>query len=240
MKAVSFVLVNESTTTDLALGGELTPVVLQQIASAIELQLNTDVADEWGGVYAVRVDTSEANAHEDEIPILIKDSLPEAPGAAGYHATTPTGQPVIYVGRDGSNSLIIGGQALSVTISHECCEAAGDPGANRWADDGAGSEFALELCDAVESFYYQIAGVCVSDFVTQNFFVPGAPGPYSRTKAATAALTTATANGGDYQIVRAVNESGAQQVTAKGTIAPHRLARKRHPMSRSFRRGLRP
>src|SRR4029077_10486598 len=138
-----FVLVNESTTAASSLGGPLTPDVLQDVAVAISWQLNGDVAAEWGGVgtYSLRVGKNDgSDVQPSEIAIWIKNALPDAPGAAGYHDRLPNGAPVVYIGRDGSNSLTRGSNALSVTISHECCEAAGDPPANFWADRGDGNE----------------------------------------------------------------------------------------------------
>jgi hypothetical protein len=174
-----FVLVNESTTSAASLGGLLTPDVLQDIAVAISWQLNGDVAAEWGGVgtYSLRVGKNDgSDVQASEIAIWIKDALPDAPGAAGYHDRLPNGAPVVYIGRDGSNSLTRGVNALSVTISHECCEAAGDPPANFWADRGDGNEEALELCDRVEDTTYPAPnGVALSNFLLRASFDPGAP-----------------------------------------------------------------
>ena len=237
---LSFVLVNESTAVGDEYGGALTDEILTHIAACVELQLNRDIAPEWGGSYAVRCGAKDgSDVKSSEVAIWIKDSLPEAPGAAGYHATLPNGAPVEYIGRDGSNSLIKGGQALSVTISHECAEVAGDRAANFWADKGDGVEVALELSDAVESYYYDIDGVSVSDFLTRAFFTPGAPGPYSYLGMPSAPFVTANAGGGDYQLERSVDENGVQQVTARGVIPDHRFKRKSHWSSRSYRRGLR-
>lgn len=240
-EALSFVLVNQSTTTDPALGGALDDATLDQIASSVEMQLNRDASPEWGGSYHVRRDVA-ANVQPTECGIFIKDSLPEAPGAAGYHATLANGAPVEYIGRDGSNSLTLGGQALSVTISHECLEVLGDRAANVWADNGQGTEFAQELCDAVESYSYMVGGVAVSDFVLRAFFTPGAPGPYSYMQGAgldagpPGPFQTASASGGDYQLERTIDENGVQQVTAKGT--PKNPTRTKHFVSRASRRGL--
>jgi hypothetical protein len=240
-ESLSFVLVNESTTTDPALGGPLDDATMSTIAAAVEMQLNRDIAPEWGGDYHVRVDLA-ANVQPTEVAVIIRDSLPEAPGAAGYH-DLENGAAVVYIGRDGSNSLTLGTNALSVTISHECGEVAGDRGANVWADDDAGHEYAQELCDGVESMTYMIGGVTVSDWLMRAFFTPGAPGPYSYLQATghtggpAGPFQTAAANGGDYQIERNVDENGATQVTAKGS--PKNPKRVAHPSSRAYRRGVR-
>jgi hypothetical protein len=236
---LGFVLVNESTTTDPAQGGPLTTSLLQQIAADVEMQLNAEYANEWGGAYMVRA-APATDVDPAECAVIIRDAFPEVPDAAGWHQTLPNGAPVIYVARLGSNSLTSGGQALSVTISHECIETAGDRNAATWVDDGAGHEFALEMCDACESFYYTGPTSCsLSDFLLRAFFTTGAPGPYSHLGNCTAPLTTAGAGGGDYQLVRAVKEQGVQQVTARGVIHPARMAKKRHVSSRSYKRGLR-
>lgn len=247
--ATSFVLVNESTRTDDAVGGELSQETLAHIASVIEMQLNRDVAPEYGGNYAVTIGITRGTVASDETAIIVRD-LSDTPGAAGYHDRLTNGAAVAYVFRDGSNSLTTGGNALSVTLSHEICEIIGDPGANQWADmvsDSAGTlkQAAKELCDAVESFSYEIDGVSVSDFLLPRFFAPGAvaaDGKLSFMGKPVRAFETVAADGADYQAVRTLVQSDEGQVMARvtlegGTMAAHKLARKAHPWSRTSRRG---
>jgi hypothetical protein len=249
-----FVLVNESTTSASNLGGALTPDVLQNIAVAVSWQLNGDVAAEWGGTgtYSARVGKNDgSDVQANEVAIWIKDALPDAPGAAGYHDRLANGAAVVYIGRDGSNSLTQGSNALSVTISHECCEAAGDPPANFWADRGDGNEEALELCDRVEDTTYQAPnGVAVSNFLLRASFDPGAPAPYDKLHVLTdrAGMTP-----GGYVILRTASTDEHQQtpsgklaakdsghrVRIEGHIRPEKLSKKKNPTSRTYHRGVR-
>lgn len=228
----SFVVVNNC--TDPA----LTPDLGQQIAIACAIQLNRDVATYWGGSYRVRwAAPSEPPAPGDVIALIV-DDLPDAPGAIGYHNWE--GVPDIFIARNMCSTLTEGTGSLSQCLSHELCETVGDMACNAWRDDGAGSEFAQELCDAVESGFYTLMAngpgvpVDVSDFVLPAFFNPGdTQGPYSYLKAAPAPFTTAV---GGYQIKRT---SGAGETQVTGTVRLERRAKKRHWSSRTYRRGVR-
>jgi hypothetical protein len=244
-----FVLVNQSTTTDPGNGGALLPDILQSIAVACSWQLNGDVAAAWGGAgtYDVRVGKNDgSDVQPTEIAVWIKDALPDAPGAAGYHDRLPNGATVVYIGRDGSNSLTEGSSALSVTISHECCEAVGDPPANFWADRGDGNEEALELCDRVEDTVYQAPnGVAVSNFLLRTAFDPGATAPFDKL----GVLTERTAlTPGGYVILRTAGTESQQtgggqkamhHVRVQGQIPKKKLAKKKNVTSRTYRRGVR-
>jgi hypothetical protein len=230
----AFVIVNQC--SDAA----LTPELLAQIAAALDVQLNRDLAPHWGGWYRVRAATPDAPPAAGEVVALITDDLPDAPGAVAYHDWT--GQPNIYIGRNLCSSLIDGELSVSQGLSHELCEESGDVACNIWADDGTGTEWAHELCDAVEGGWYKIGDVAVSDFVLPSFFAPGALPPYSYLQAHDGTGPSApflTAAGG-YQIKRA-SGTGETQVTAETPQAMHamRRTRKRHWSSRTFRRGVR-
>jgi hypothetical protein len=252
---MKFVLVNESTSTASNQGGALTPVVLQDIAVAVSWQLNGDVAAEWGGAgtYSLRVgQPNGSDVQPTEVAIWIKDALPDAPGAAGYHDRLANGASVVYIGRDGSDSLVQGANALSVTISHECCEAVGDPPANFWADRGDGNEEALELCDRVEDTSYPaLNGVTVSNFLLRAAFDPGASAPFD--KLGVLRDRTAMTPGG-YVILRTASSDEHQQtpsgkaatarnnmhrVSIQGNIRKERISKKKNPTSRTYRRGVR-
>jgi hypothetical protein len=184
----------------------------------------------------------------DEVVFAILATLQDAPGAIAFHAVNNSGIPTAYDAITLSDTLT-GPGGFSVAISHELCETAGDPGANRWADDGKKTEHALELCDAVEAFSYPISiggtQVYVSNFLLPAFFVPNALGPYdwmtanglTPVTAPSGPLATAVASGGDYQIVRTVNENGSKQVTSRGT--PRRPKKTADRRSRAYRRGVR-
>jgi hypothetical protein len=212
-------------------GPDVTPAVLTQIAAAVQRQVREHWAPLWGHP-GVSVTTGPApSALDASVPVYIRASS-DVQGAAGYHDDDG-----IYVFRDGLPSLLTGAFSLSVVCSHEILEALGDPGANRWADTGRGYMVALEMCDVVEGYCYEIDGVSVSDFVTPSFFDPDGQAPYSKMNRPGAPMTVAPDSGADYQIELKVNDSGEQQVTADLFQHPRRAA-KMHPSSRTSRRGV--
>jgi hypothetical protein len=226
---LSFVFIMQASTSPLA--AEVTPAWLAQVAAAVEVQLNRDVAPHWGGSYAVRVGTG-ADLQPGEVAFAIVDSLPNAPGAIAYHDVGGGDVPVAFLALSTCSTL----GDVSVAISHECCETAGDWSCNFWADDGTGTEWALELCDAVESNAYVVQGVPVSDFLLPAFFAPAAPGPYSYTGAARAPFQTAP---GGYQITRTATGTETQvQGDASGPRGLRALAGAHHATSRPARRGI--
>lgn len=226
-----FVLVNECSNRRLG-------PMLETIRTALEIQLGADVAPVWGGDHFVRIGASDGSCVQaDEVAVWIKDSLPEAPGAAGYHDRLPSGAPVEYVSCAHDQDLVTGPLALSVTLSHECIEVIGNPAANLWVEGPGGVEYARELCDAVESYAYEINGVMVSDFLLPSFFDPGAEGPYSFMNKPKEPFKTAGANGGDYQIERVVRGAN-HYVTARGTVGILNMARKISLFSRTRRLGV--
>jgi hypothetical protein len=235
-----FVIIDESTTVGNATqyGGAISPTVLAEMAAALNVFLNRDVATYWGGSYAVRAGSSPQDVQVGEVVCALLDSLPTAPGAVAYHATTGVEVPVVFLARTQCNSILAGSDSVSSALSHELAETAGDPACNLWADDGQGSEFAHELCDCVQEFGYSISAVSVSDFALPAFFAPGSNGPWNfgainGGPALTSALQTGA---GGYQLKR-TSGTGETQVT--GMIAPHRMAKKTHWSSRTSRRGLR-
>lgn len=234
-----FVLIDESNGATTSSGQAMTPAVLTQIAQAAEVYLNRDVAAEWGGNYRVRAGAGASDVQPGEIVFALLRDLPGAPGAIAYHDVNGQGVPVAFDGITLSGTLL-GPGGVSAAITHELAETAGDAACNLWADGGDGSEYAHELCDAVESGDYDILGVRCSNFVLRAFFDPGSVGPYDyMTRAGLGgngpAKPFGTASGG-YQILR---NAGANSHQIWGAIRPERFAKKAHWSSRTFRRGAR-
>ncbi len=228
------VLVSEGATAPLA--AQVTPAWLAKVAAACTVQLNRDVAAYWGGSYSVRAGAGPTDIAQDEIVFALLDALPNDPTAIAYHDVG--GNAVPYAVESLSACMTL--DDVSKAISHELCEMAGDAACNVWVDDGQGTEFARELADPVEAWGYPIDGVMVSDFVLPAFFAVGAAGPYHYMAAtglmADGGAPFATFEGG-YQIRRTAGVNISQ---VWGSIAPHRLAKKRHWTSRTYRRGGRP
>ncbi len=113
--------------------------------------------------------------------IIVSDDADQA-GALGYHDFTPGGRPISYVFAKTAKD---NGYLWTVTFSHELVEMITDPWISTAMQTGAKQFHALELCDPVESDDqgYDITSkghgpVRVSNFVTPNWFVPGAPPIY--------------------------------------------------------------
>jgi hypothetical protein len=238
--SLSFVLIDESTAASTVLKPGLTRPVLEQMAQALTVYANRDVASYWGGSYLVRV--GDGTILPGEIACAIVDVLPNAPGAVAYHDVNGSEVPIIFLALETCDCILGGGQTpVSAAMSHEIAETIGDFSVNLWADDGHGSEWAHELCDAVESWSYDILGVMVSDFVLPSFFAPGASGPWNYLATVPGSPyhvsgPLATAPGG-YQIKRA---SGTGETQVNGTISTQKLLKKRHETSRTYQRGARP
>lgn len=233
----SFVLVNAC--SDRA----FTQTILEAIATALEVQLNRDVAPVYGGNFRVRAASPANPPAPGEDPAAIVNDLPDAPGAVAYHDWV--GQVRIYAARNMCATLTDGPASLSSALSHELIETVGDEGCNMWVDDNVGHEYAHELCDAVESTSYTVAVggllVAVSDFLLPSFFLSGSSAPYSFMQSATGSMVGGpvapflTAPGG-YQVMRS---SGVGETQITGRIPNEKLAKKRNPCSRTYRRGWR-
>jgi hypothetical protein len=180
----AYVLEDQSTYTDAAHGGALDAATLELIAWAAQYCLAgcgdqsppQTVCGEYGGTATVRVGT--ADPAKGEVAAIIRDSYPSEPGAGGWH-TDEKGRPAIFVSRQYSTSLTKGAFCLAELVTHECDEAAGDAGANRFADRNDGTEEALETCDRVEGDVWTTPnGVDVSNWLLPAAFDPDSAGPY--------------------------------------------------------------
>lgn len=211
---------------------------LGAIVSALTVYCNLHVARQWGGEHTVRVSPDGKDVQSYEVACALVDDLPNAPGAVAYHSVDGSEVPVIYLALNECNAVTSGADSVSSALSHELAETIGDFSVNLWADDGQGNEWAHELCDAVQEWTFTIEGITVSDFVLPSFFAPGslAPWNYGATQGGQAvAGPFATAPGG-YQVKRS---SGGGETQVDGVIRGARLAKKRHPTSRTYRRGAR-
>lgn len=113
--------------------------------------------------------------------IVVADDSDQA-GALGYHDFTPDGRPISYVFAKTAGQY---GYSWTVTFSHELVEMIADPWISALMQTGDKRFHALELGDPVEAdalgYHIHVPGhepVLVSDFVTPNWFVPGATGVY--------------------------------------------------------------
>ncbi|WP_164938739.1 hypothetical protein [Bradyrhizobium guangdongense] len=85
----------------------------------------------------------------------------------GRHELTHRGQPIskIFV-------KALGDEPVSVAASHELFEMVLDPMANLWADKNRNTQYAYEVCDAVEEDAFVVNGFPMSNFVYPSWFEP--------------------------------------------------------------------
>jgi hypothetical protein len=213
MNAVKWVLIdstNGATTQD---GSKLSPAVLAHIAEAVQNQVNQEFAAEWGAQATLRVGANAKDIQPGEWAYGFVGSLPDAPGASAYHDINNVGVPFALCAVTTCGSLL-GPTGVSVDVSHEILETAGDEGANQFANDNKGLLHAVEMCDAVEIQTYgktcsDGTVVQVSNWLLRSWFIPGAAAPYEYMSLADlpgatsppAPLQTAPGHGGNYQIV---------------------------------------
>jgi hypothetical protein len=262
---VDFVLIDASNGATTANGEKLLPEALTKAAAILEVYANRDVAAHWGGAHRVRAGTADA-IQPGEVATVTHDVIPEAPSAIAYHDVNGVGVPTINDAITLSDSLFGVGNSWLVAMAHEIAETIADAACNIWRDDGQGTEYAQEACDAVEAQSYEVTTTAgdsgyVSNFLTPAFFTPGSLGPYDHMSTVGAndnapPAPFVTPPGGNYQIERS-SGTGEHQVQARYTPAlgatltvsltvpfassrAHtRLPKREHPSSRSYRRGLR-
>ena len=89
--------------------------------------------------------------------------------ALGYHELTHQGQPIskIFV-----KTTLAAKEIVSVTACHELFEMVIDPLANLWAEASDGTEYAYEMCDAVEEDTFPVDGIPMSNFLHPSWFEP--------------------------------------------------------------------
>lgn len=213
MNSVNWVLIDSTKGATTQDGSRISPAVLKHIADAVQDQVNEEFALEWGAKATIRVGADEHDVRPGEWAYGFVPELPDAPGASAYHDINGKGVPFALCAVTTCDSLL-GPTGVSVDVSHEILETAGDEGANQFANDNNGLLHAVEMCDAVEIQTY--AKTCkdgtivqVSNWLLRAWFIPGTTGPYDYMTSAglpgavppPGPLKTAPGHGGNYQIV---------------------------------------
>ena len=83
------------------------------------------------------------------------------------------GQPAAFVFEEdviGEQSVPRDRDKVSLAASHELAEMLVDPGNNLWADAGKGLLYAYEVCDPVESTFFRVNGLAMTDFLYPAYF----------------------------------------------------------------------
>ena len=238
MSGVQWVLIDKTNGATTADGSTLSRAVLASIAEAVQAQVNDEFANEWGSRATIRVGASPNDIQTGEWAYGFEASLPEAPGASAYHDINNVGVPFALCAVTTCANLL-GPNGVSVDVSHEILETAGDQDANLFAYDDQHLLHAVEMCDAVEVQTYgktcaDGTVVQVSNWLLRSWFDPMGHGPYDYMSLAglpgavapAGPLKTAPGHNGNYQIVS--QWGGSKQVFA---AAKHLIGTRRKGMS---------
>jgi hypothetical protein len=140
-------------------------------------QIARDVAPAWG-LAAVPVVFTQAQLPAGARALFLVDTCDD-PEALGYHTESSGAVESGFIGckpeLDAGAKVLTGPYAVSTIGSHEVAELFVDQHVNLYADTGRGFSVAYEISDPVQSDFYEIDGVAVSNFVTDRWFDPETP-----------------------------------------------------------------
>lgn len=156
-----------------------------RVAAALTRQVLEHFAPEWGVMATVRAATPDKPPRPGEWRLELRKT-PTIDDALGYHDRQSDGTPVLFVFPPLCAECNV---AWSSCASHEILEALADPGLHRVEQLNDGRIAALEVCDQVEGDTYEIDGVAVSNFNTEdNYAPPDAAGRFDYLGKCTAAF----------------------------------------------------
>lgn len=247
MKAFKWVLIDSSEGATTTNHSKLTPEALHHIAEAVQAQINQEFAEEWGARATIRVGTIK-DVKPGEWAYKFLPKLPDDPEDAAIHDITKKGVPFAICGLTACGSLF-GPDGVSVDVSHEILETAGDEGANQFAFDNNHLLHAFEMCDAVEMQTYRKTCkdgtvVHVSNWLLPSWFTPGADGPYDYMTSAKIAgavappgpFKTAPGDGGNYQLISKWGGDKGRFAAANHIVGTRRKGEKPNWSSRAAKR----
>lgn len=156
---------------------QVTDLQVQQMVAACAKQIAQHIAPAHFVTAApVLFLPKNATPPTKQARIISVQDVCDDPQALGYH--TEDGSEHIW-GVVGTKAVIdqgakplTGAYAVSSIVSHEVAEMFLDPFCSGWFDSGKGWLAAYEIGDPVQSDYYMIDGVAVSNFVTGPWFNP--------------------------------------------------------------------
>jgi hypothetical protein len=176
----------------------VTDAELDLVCLALTAQRNDLLGSGWNDAAGATVKRYRSKPPSDAWPMYVVDDDPSVSDALGWHEATPNGDPIVYVLAGVAKRA---GLSWSVTASHEFCEAVCDQTANEGVELGPGVWLANESCDPVEADRYgyvrsvsdpmtgRSVNVPLSDFVTRDWFLPDATGPFDFRGHLTSSLT---------------------------------------------------
>ena len=190
------------------------------VVAANQKQVSGDFAEYYGKDASLVFVAKSEQPPVGSWQIVVSDTVPMA-GALGYHDFTKEGNPI---GKVGAMTSMKANALWAVTLSHEILEMLADPDIIRAAfvqqTAVRAMIFAYEICDPVEAdeLAYEIDGVKVSDFVTEQWFEPHRVGvPFSFRKTVQRPMTLAP---GGYISVYRPGGGRWQQINARADLHP--------------------
>jgi len=147
-----------------------------------------DCASAWGKeppLVTVFDDLDKVPRERPCNPVMIVDGT-EDPTTLGYHFVSPFWGPASRASLETASGILDGDESLCETVCHEVLEILCDPFVNLWMDGpapsylepgedwGDGWQYALEVCDAVQTTYpVKLWGLTgVSEAKAANFVTP--------------------------------------------------------------------
>ena len=148
---------------------------VNRLVRACAWQVARHVCPAWG---LRRIDVVSVNGPPKDMRLIQLVDGPADTDAWGYHDEQESGRHtgVVFVEEllDAGASKFTTDDSVSATLSHEICEMVINGDLNRWADDGAGRFFWMEICDPVQDQSYTVRirrrRVAVSNFVLPAWF----------------------------------------------------------------------
>lgn len=162
----------------------LTDAEIEAAIPAFQHAVTYNLRREWGSSCHLAFVQQGAKLPAGAWLFQILDTSDQA-GALAYHDVDGKDVPTAKIFAKTEQQY---GASWTVSFTHELFEALGDPVCLAAMQISQTEVVALELCDPCEADelgYYLKGGdgleVLISDFVTRNWFVPGAPGPWDHT-----------------------------------------------------------
>ncbi len=137
---------------------------LADLVAAMQIYIDEHVAPVWG-TPAKLVETTDFV--KGAWAIVFLDNA-DQPGALAYHDMTPDGLPEskVFV-----KTTLDDHEVVSVSASHELVEMLVDPATNMMTTGpDAKTIYAYESADPVESLFFDVQGMSMSDFVYPSYF----------------------------------------------------------------------
>ena len=211
-------------------------VSFDRLTAALQTCFDQRFLPVWG--YPVKLYNTDAPRRSDWQFIYFENA--DEADALGYHDLTKDGQPIskVFV-----KTTLDAGELVSVTACHELFEMTIDPVANLWAEAEDGTEYAYEMCDAVEDTTFVVDGIAMSNFLHPAWFEPFKHPPGTKFDHLALLKKPFTMTKGGYVIVKKdgkVTEQYGSDQKRKEFARENRLGHRseyRKPKESSFRLG---